>query len=544
MTEHYCIHCKKAVELTEEGRFCDCGTQLNNTSHTGRYYISEPCQGAGLTVNLQAGQKLFNDRYTIIKLLGRGSSKVYLAEDEQRSEQVALKVIPLVSEDVANQLKQEFESWCRITDYSHVTRFYDAHIIPYEGIVLLLVSTEYADGGTLRQWLQKNKDNTCNRQTEGLFYLKQAFRGVEALRVAGLVHGNLKPESLALVDGVLKVMDMGLSRHVQNVQRNGYGNQQPGLEISPGRPEYMSPEQFMAARLGDIDFSSDIYSLGVILFELFDPQARPPFEGPYWQLRQRHLNIPAPVLKGASANVARVVARCLQKAPADRYKTISQLIDDLEGGSSTENVQTSQDGTRQSTEPVQELWDKACQFMEEGNLNEAGKLCDRILNIFPEYGQARDMRGEIDSRFGQAKQFYETIKNGIGSQSLSQLSTLLIEAVRIYPDHPEGHLVQMQLLSISGEYKDAMHKGIEAIGGGHWQQAQSSFERARQLNPGLPHITELIDFVSKVSQQVEDARAKVDAAIQRRDWNKATSWARAIDQYVESVKGMANSQAY
>ena len=538
MTERYCIHCKRTVELTEEGRCFECGTPLNDTGHTDKYCLFRPREGSSLTVNLEPQQKLFNDRYTIIKLIDMGSCKIYLAEDSQRSGPVALKVIPLVFEDLAIRLKRQFESWYQVGDYTHVNRLYDIHIIPYEGIVLLLVSIEYADGGTFRQWLIQNKDKACKRQTEGPFYLKQAFRGVEALHAAGLVHGSLKPESLAFVDGILKVMDMGLSRYMRNVQRNGYNSQQPGPEISPGGYEYMSPEQFMAARSGNIDFRSDIYALGVILFETCDPQARPPYEGAYWQLRQRHLNVPAPVLKDTGANVARVAAKCLQKAPGARYETISQLIDDLEGSCNTE---ASQAGTLQSTEAVQELWDKACEFIDDGNLKEAGTLCDRILSIFGEYSQASAMREEIDSRFEQAKQFYETIKNGIGNQPIQRLLTLLDEAVGIYPEHPDGALVQNQLQSITGEYKNATHEGIEAISKGHWQEALRNFKRARELNPGLPRITELIDFVNNVSRQIGTARAKVDAAIQRQDWNNATSWARAIDQYVENVKETAIS---
>jgi serine/threonine protein kinase len=235
MTEQYCIYCKRVVELTEEGRCYDCGGQLENSDTAEKFYFSRPQQGSALTINLEPGQKLFNGRYTIIKLIGKGSCKVFLAEDSQRSGPVALKVIPLVFENQAIQLKRRFESWRKVEDYSHVNRLYDIHIIPYEGVVLLLVSTEYADGGTFQQWLIQNKDNACKRQTEGLFYLKQAFCGVESLHAAGLVHCSLRPEKLAFVDGILKVMDMGLSRHMRDIQRSGYNNQQPGPEIAVQR---------------------------------------------------------------------------------------------------------------------------------------------------------------------------------------------------------------------------------------------------------------------------------------------------------------------
>jgi len=532
MTKNYCKRCKRTVEPTEEGRCCGCGTQLNNTGSADRHNIYRPQQGPALTVNLQPQQKLFNDRYTIVKLISTGSNKVYLAEDNLRSEQVALKVIPLVSMEMANQLKLQFESRHQVTDYTHVTRLYDVHIIPYEGVILVLTSAEYMDG-TFRQWLIQNKDNSCMRQTEGLYYLKQAFLGVEALHAAGIVHGNLKPESLGFVDGTLKVMDMGLSRHMQNIQSSSYNNQRPGPEISPERSKYSSPEQNMTVRHGDIDIRSDIYSLGIMLYETCHPKSRLPFESTYHQL---HLS--APVLKDAGINAARVVARCLQKDPGARYETISQLIDDLEGSCNTEAPQTSQAGTPQPTGEVQELWDRVCEFMEDGNLNEAGRLCNRILDTFGEHNQARAMRQEIDNRYAQAKQIYETIKNGLGNQTFARLSTLLVEAVSIYPDHyPDGVLVQTQLLSVI----DAVDNGIEAFGEGSWQQAQTNFERARELNPGSPVITELVDFANGVRGQIEAARAKVDAAIQQQDCTLAMSWACGIDQYVDNVKEMVTS---
>ena len=127
---------------------------------------------------------------------------------------------------------------------------------------------------------------------------------------------------------------------------------------------------------------------------------------------------------------------------------------------------------------------------------------------------------------------------------MDQLLTLLDEAIQVYPDHPDGHLVQTQLKSLTSEYKNSMHEGRQAIRKGQFQQAQSNLKRAWELNPGFPRITELIEIVSEANRQVETARAKVDAAIQRQDWNTAKAWARAIDQYVESVKEMATSPCY
>lgn len=543
----YCMHCKGIVEPIE-GNCPDCGTQLNNSASAGKYYISESKQGSGLTVNLQPGQKLFNSRYTIKSFLGRGSiGTVYLVDDNQRSESAVLKVVPFVSYDVANQLKLELEQYHKVTDYSHLIRLYDVHIIPYDGVILLLVSGEYADGGSFAQWLLKNKDNVCKRQTEGLHYFKLACRGVEALHDVGIVHGGLKPGDLLFVGGTMKVSALGLSRYMHNIQKNGDTNQQLDLQFSTSSPEYRAPEQFMAARSGSADIRTDIYALGVILFQIYDRYARLPFEGTHQQLCQRHLHVAAPVLENVGAQIASVVARCLRKDPADRYGTIKQLIDDLETNSHTETPQPSDVGAEQSTEAVQEIWDKACQSMDENDLNEAGRLCDRILSICPEYDEARVMRDRIDNRYRQAKQFYETankgyeaIINGTGNhQSLVQLATLLNEAVRIYPAHPDGQLIQSQLESLVVEYKDARNKGFTALNKGEWEQAETYFKRAGQLDPGSSRIIELIGFAQKIQRRVQSARAEIDTVIQNQNWNSAMSLAGALDRYIEGIKEKA-----
>jgi len=80
-------------------------------------------------------------------------------------------------------------------------------------------------------------------------------------------------------------------------------------------------------------------------------------------------------------------------------------------------------------------------------------------------------------------------------QPLDGLSALLVQATETYPDHPDGPLVQTQLLTIAEQYKAVVREGTAAIAQGRFDGALASFERAQQLNPGLPIIVEAIDFV-------------------------------------------------
>ena len=81
----------------------------------------------------------------------------------------------------------------------------------------------------------------------------------------------------------------------------------------------------------------------------------------------------------------------------------------------------------------------------------------------------------------------------MGHETLDELIVLLTEAVNIYPDHPYGNMVQLKLLSVTRQYEKTMYEGVQAVAQGHWQVAQVSFQRARQLNPGLPSTAQLVE---------------------------------------------------
>lgn len=189
-------------------------------------------------------------------------------------------------------------------------------------------------------------------------------------------------------------------------------------------------------------------------------------------------------------------------------------------------------------EQVKQLWEQACQFMTVHNLNAAGRLCGKILSICPGHDDAKSVQEEIQSRSRRAGQFYETIKNGIGNQSLDQLISLLEEVTRIYPEHVDSHLVQVQLMSATAEYRNAMLEGTKGFDEGSWQKAQTNFERAVQLNPGSAAVKQLVDLVSDIRRQVETARSNIDAALAQGNKRTAMSLARALDRYIEQVKKM------
>ncbi len=493
------------------------------------YYVSEPRYGCDPVGDLLQGQRLAG-RFTVKSCLGRGSlGAVYLAYDDLRSIDVAVKVVPIISEQIADQLGHEIRHNSMITNYEHVIHVYDIHKDRRGGFDLLLISMEYADGGSLRQWLVQNRNNVLRRRMEGPAYVLQACKGLQALHQAGILHLDVKPENILSVKGVPKIADFGLSRFVKDIGRSGDTSIAIGKKSWVGTPAYMSPEQLMPAYAERVDVRSDIYSMGAILFETCDEQCAPPFAGSYDEIREAHFHMPAPQIGEVEAHIARAISRCLQKDPADRYADVSRLIDELEG------CDSAQDGPPENTQGVQEtdqLWSQACEFVQLGNLNSAGRICTEILDRCPKHSDAKYLLQDIQDRFEQARQIYATIRDGIGRRPLSRLLTLLTAAVQTYPDHPDGPPVQIELISVTEDNELVMRNAVIVLRKGYWQAALNGFERVNQLNPGQLAVTEAIGFIKDVQREIQTARANIDAAIEQGNVERALQLARNLDKYI------------
>ena len=524
----------------EQNKCSQYGQSLEN-----HYFVSGCASQRSPLVELSEGQTLLNGRFMIEKRLGSGSiSTVYLAADAVRREKVALKIVdigPLGNSDIEAQIKKEVQLQTKINDHHHVVKVFDIHLAAYGASGLLLLSMEYADGGTFRQWILDNAADILVRQTEGVSLLKQACRGVTSLHEAGIVHLDLKPENLLFVDGILKVSDLGISKfwhHMQLTHETCSG----GQEFPLGTYAYMSPEQFESPHPDDVDYRSDIYSLGVILFELCHRRCRPPFGGSYEQLRLRHLQMEPPPLEGTPENEKRVVRQALQKNPANRYGSVDDFVADMEGTLTLHSQPSLEEVDPQpesDTSQIEQLWQQVTECIRSEHFEQAQHFCHKILEITPTHDHARQMLDEINNRYQQAKQFYRTIDREMDSKSLDYLAELLKEAVNLYPDHSDGRLVQIRLGSMARQFKEATAEGIRAIAQGSWEAALGSFEKASQIDSGATVVMRVIEFVKAVRQQIEVARGDIDRAIQQHKWRKALIIARNVDRYVAQIKAMA-----
>ena len=263
--------------------------------------------------NSQVGQT-FAGRYELHSELGKGGmGVVFRARDRELDEEVALKVLKTGGEEQAaliDRLRQEIKLARSIT-HPNVVRAFDFG--EAEGARFLTM--EYVPGTTLREVIEARGGLDL---TPALQIAKQMCRGLSAVHKAGIIHGDLKPGNVMVMgNGVAKLMDFG-------VARTQAGQGQAGISIV-GTPLYMSPEQ---AKGGDLDERSDIYSAGVVMYEMFTGQC--PFRARnIAEILQMHLNDvppdPRSLRPDLPESLVEIILSCLAKHRAQRPATAADL---------------------------------------------------------------------------------------------------------------------------------------------------------------------------------------------------------------------------
>ena len=274
---------------------------------------------------------LFVERYEIIEELGKGGmGRVYRVLDTKINEEVALKLIkPEIAdsrtiERFGNELKI-----ARKISHKNVCRMY--HLSEESGTHY--ITMEYVPGETLKGMIRMTKQLSVGTAVN---IAKQICEGLEEAHRLGVVHRDLKPQNIMIdKQGNARIMDFGIARSLESE-----GTTQPGVMI--GTPEYMSPEQ---TEFREVDLRSDIYSLGIILFEMLT--GRVPFEGETpISVAMKHKSEkppnPAKFNPQIPEDLSQIILTCLEKDREKRYASAEKLLASLkakeEGLPTTERV--------------------------------------------------------------------------------------------------------------------------------------------------------------------------------------------------------------
>jgi eukaryotic-like serine/threonine-protein kinase len=264
---------------------------------------------------------LLAQRYEVLSLLGEGGmGAVYKARDVELGRMVALKVIrPDLARNraILDRFKQELILATQVT-HRNVVRIYD--LGEAEGIKF--ITMEYVEGEDLAVVLHQR---TKLPPQEAVGIVEQVCRALEAAHNVGVIHRDLKPQNIMREKGAgrILVMDFGLAKTLE-------GDRMTQTGAMVGTMEYMSPEQALA---GNLDQRSDIFSLGLIFYELLTGQTPFRADSALASLikRTQEKVVPAAEFdKSVPSELSQIVSRCLERDVAMRYQSAAELLADLE----------------------------------------------------------------------------------------------------------------------------------------------------------------------------------------------------------------------
>ena len=326
-------------------------------------------------------------RYEIIEKIGSGGmSNVFRAKDLKLGRMVAIKVLKdefCTDLNFVEKFKREAQAAASLLG-ENIVNIYD---VVDEGRYHFIVM-ELVDGITLKEYIRiKGKLDI----TEGVSIAIQVARALKTAHAQHIVHRDIKPQNILITDdSKVKVADFGIARAVseQTVNANAIGS-----------VHYISPEQ---ARGGRCDARSDIYSLGITLYEMFT--GRVPFTGESTVAvalahLEQAMTPPSVYNNKISPNLERIILKCTKKDPANRYQNITELLDDLENvllnpdtpyeiSGSTKIIKAEDTAMLSQVEPIDDMSDdeyerddKEEEEDDDDEYDEEDEKMDKIMSV-------------------------------------------------------------------------------------------------------------------------------------------------------------------
>jgi formylglycine-generating enzyme required for sulfatase activity len=353
----FCNYCR--ASNPDDGLYCSrCGRSLKSTpSSSGN---QPPVRDTPTEMTLPIGTILL-DRYRIIRELGAGGmGRVYEAHDEKLDMPVAIKMLrDILSRDPGSVKRLIAEArHSMLLSHANVVRVHNFE----DGPTVKFLVMEYVEGDTLAHRLAR-EGRISEEETRKIAI--EICRGLEHAHGKKIIHRDLKPGNILLgKDGSIKVADFGIARLCRDSVSRLTSQHDSGTLL------YMSPEQLD----GESGEASDIYSLGVVLYEMLSGD--PPFVSGEVTAQIRH-KIPRSI-EGVSEDLNRIVLKCLEKKPENRFASLRELHEEIEGAA--ERRRQSASGQAQYLEMLRTRGAKA---FDDKKFTDAIELWEQALALNP-----------------------------------------------------------------------------------------------------------------------------------------------------------------
>lgn len=442
--------------------------------------------------------KNLGNRYRILREIGSGGmAKVYLSEDLRGNELVAVKILyPQFSEDISfiQRFIREAKLASTLTD-PHIVRVLDYGA----DRDLHYLVMEYVEGQDVHDLLEER----------GAFEWKFALELVDQLATAlehahahGVVHRDIKPQNMMLNEhGLLKVLDFGIARvpTLPSLTQSGF----------IGSPYYASPEQAMGE---EVDIRSDIYSSGIVLYELLS--GRIPFDAKSpWSIISQHITSEPPAIELTTgeipANVRALLDRMLAKRPDDRFQTpamLRQAIAAVLAGQAVPMGMVDPKSTQQLDKGpmIDSLHERATQAIDSREWARAVDLLSQAAQLDPANEKIAQQLADVE-REARLSSLYKTGKKALESGRWEEAVNHFNVIAELQPDYKDT----VDLLShshdalkrentqqfVTTRYKEAtVH--FEAQ---RWDSAYQAFQEVYEIDPDYENVADLLADSQRLS---------------------------------------------
>lgn len=278
--------------------------------------------------NDMTGTTILN--YRVVKKIGEGGlGEIYLGEHISINRKAAIKVLlPEFSrnEDIKRRFENEAATLAGL-DHENIVRIYDFARLDSN----LYIIMEFIDGITLDEIINRNPYGIPVDDT--VRYFKQILEAFKYAHSKGIVHRDIKPSNIILRnDGLIKILDFGIAK----ILDKDIKLTKTGMRI--GSVLYMSPEQILGP---NIDFRSDIYSLGITLFEMLN--GRLPFNSENkseFEIQKEIVSEPLPVISNQPVKINKIIERATEKDLNLRYQNCDEFLNDLLNNNSENDLKS------------------------------------------------------------------------------------------------------------------------------------------------------------------------------------------------------------